>query len=144
MVARHLRRRPKIGPTSDNYCAKHTNASAIRHATRDDGRDNRVTVHTLTRRPTRRPSQHKHVSSHVRRDDRRDGNVTVLKKIALPITHVVALVCCANDEIVCLKNRRDVPRDVARDVARAIALLCFTLLLQHFLYITAIFPLNQY
>ena len=40
---------------------------------------NRVTVHTPTRRPTRRPTQH------MRRDGRHDENVTVLKKIALPI-----------------------------------------------------------
>ena len=64
---------------------------------REDRRDNRVTVHT----PTLRPTQQEHVSLHVRRDGRRDGNVTVLKKIALPIAHVVALVCCGNDEIVC-------------------------------------------
>ena len=41
----------------------------------------------------------------MRRDGRRDGNATVLKKIALPIAHVVALVCCANDEIVSKKSR---------------------------------------
>ena len=42
--------------------------------------------------------------------------------IALPIAlaHVVALVCFGNDQIVCLKNRRD----VAREVARVIALVC--------------------
>ena len=55
----------------------------------------------------------------------------VLKNIALPIAlaYVVALVCCANDEIliVCLKNRRDIAPDHARDVARAIALVCYTL-----------------
>ena len=42
----------------------------------------------------------------------------VLKQIALPIAHVVTLVCCANDKIMCLKNRRD--------VARAIVLVCFS------------------
>ena len=73
---------------------------------REDRRDNRVTVHT----PTLRPTQQEHGSLHVRRDGRRDENATVLKKIALPIAHVVALVCCGNDEIVCLKNRHDVTR----------------------------------
>ena len=53
-------------------------------------------------------------------DGRHHGNVTVLKKIALPIMHFVALVCCANVEIVCFKNRHGVARDIARDVARAL------------------------
>ena len=65
------------------------------------------------------------VMQHMRRDGRRDDRceetVTVLKKIAVPIAFVVALVCCADDEVhvVCLKNRRD--------VARSIASVCFTL-----------------
>ena len=86
----------------------------------DDRRDNRVTVYTPTRRPTRRPTQHEHVSPHVRRDGRRDArrdrNGTVLKKIALPIAHVVALVWFGIDEMVCLKKP-----------TLAIALVCFTL-----------------
>ena len=62
-----------------------------------------------------------------------DGNATVFKKIALPIAlaYVLTLVCCVNDEIVCLKNRRD----VARDIARAIALVCLSALSASFEYI---------
>ena len=48
-----------------------------------DRRDNRVTIHTPTRRPKRRPTQREHVSTHVRRDgrrdDRRDRNVSFEK-----------------------------------------------------------------
>ena len=74
-------------------------------------------AHMSTRRPTQ------HVRRDGRRGDRRDGNVTVLKMIALPIAHVVALVCFTNVEMVCLKNQRD----IARDVARVIALVCLAL-----------------
>ena len=43
-------------------------------------------------------------------DNRRDENATVLKMVALPIalTYVVALVRFGNDQIMCLKNWRDV------------------------------------
>ena len=88
---------------------------------RVDRRDNRVTIYTPTRRPTRRPT--KHLSPHVKRDGWRDGNVTVLKKIALPIAHVVALVCCPNDEIVCLKNRRDARHRVGRRAGNRVGVL---------------------
>ena len=66
----------------------------------NDSRENGVTVHTATRRPTQ----------NVRHDKRRDSQMkAVLKMIALPIAlaYVVALVCFGNDQIMCLKNRRD-------------------------------------
>ena len=40
-------------------------------------------------------------------------HITVLKFIALPIAHAVAMVCFCNDEIVCLINQRNVVRGVA-------------------------------
>ena len=49
---------------------------------RGDRRNNRVAVLTTTRLPTQRLMQYM----------RQDENVTVLKMIALPIAHVVALV----------------------------------------------------
>ena len=66
----------------------------------NDSRENGVTVHTATRRPTQ----------NVRHDKRRDSQMkAVLKMIASPIAlaYVVALVCFGNDQIMCLKNRRD-------------------------------------
>ena len=56
----------------------------------------------------------------MRGDGPRVENVSFEKRSrCLYIALAVALVCCANNEIVCLKNRRDVPR--------VIALVCFTL-----------------
>ena len=40
-----------------------------------------------------------HIRRDGRGDDRCEETVTVLKKIAVPITYVVALVCCADDEV---------------------------------------------
>ena len=117
---------------------RHTNASAgaITHATWDAPTDATIAWLSSHQRDDRRDVQRNMniiMSPHVRRAARWPARrkCNILKKIALPIiVHVVALVYCPNDEIVCLKNRRD----VARDVARAIALVCFTLLPPSYLF----------
>ena len=96
--------------------AKHTNASAIRHATGDAATDAKISWLSTHQCDDQRDLWGLWGGGENRRDNRRDNNVTVLKIIASPIAlaYVVPLVFFGNDQIVhVFDNQRDVAREIA-------------------------------